>query len=413
MRVTVCLCRQHYGRRWKEIWKREGKLKIPSTDVPRWIQDLGIQVVDPTVPPPVEKKRWTLPVPDDPRFCKPTYPNDHPDFHEQKRHIFNLNTYLLEGTKQIKTLTKTQVIEGQPKPLADLIGKVDHPLQDELIQRYIMQANVWNPATYKLPKRINFRLPGWKYKPETGITMGLMMRTLVENLIRLCDMIAVEEYPQVLTERRHTHDHVTWTHFNTQGVPIHVLAHSDHMISSNKPLPLFADEAMIDSSKAIVLPDFYPMSPLIDVKLHNVWREDTCNGWTPEYQFPHVHNFVFLNNDTWPNDRRNARAIMFCLAHCLTQAKKLYGEDVKVLPKPISVNCTHTNGIVFHFVNFQLNTLDFENQEGVKNIAWIDSCRMYRKILPKRAMLNKTEYKDYNPVAFQMFKARYLHGLVK
>ena len=34
---------------------------------------------------------------------------------------------------------------------------------------YIMQANIWDPTKQKLSKRINTRLPGWKFKAEVGI----------------------------------------------------------------------------------------------------------------------------------------------------------------------------------------------------------------------------------------------------
>ena len=47
--------------------------------------------------------------------------------------------------------------------------------QDELIQRYIMQANVWDPTKKKLPKRFNAQIPGWKFKAETGIPRRRIM----------------------------------------------------------------------------------------------------------------------------------------------------------------------------------------------------------------------------------------------
>lgn len=46
--------------------------------------------------------------------------------------------------------------------------------QDLLVQRAIMQANIWNPTKYKLPRRFNPRLPGWHFKAEFGISNLLM-----------------------------------------------------------------------------------------------------------------------------------------------------------------------------------------------------------------------------------------------
>ena len=51
--------------------------------------------------------------------------------------------------------------------------------QDELIQRYIMQANVWDPTKKKLPKRFNAQIPGWKFKAETGIPRRRIMYALI------------------------------------------------------------------------------------------------------------------------------------------------------------------------------------------------------------------------------------------
>jgi hypothetical protein len=43
-----------------------------------------------------------------------------------------------------------------------------------LVQRIIMQANVWDPAKEKLPKRFNKMIPGWKFKAEYGIPQQRM-----------------------------------------------------------------------------------------------------------------------------------------------------------------------------------------------------------------------------------------------
>ena len=85
---------------------------------------------------------------------------------------------------------------------------------------------------------------------------------------------------------------------------------------------------------------------------------------------------------------------------------------MKTLREPISTQCVTTNGISFNFVCFQLNTLNFDSEEGVKNLVWFDNnCEMYKKILPKRAMLRNTKYEDYNPEVFQKFLAFYMNGI--
>ena len=82
------------------------------------------------------------------------------------------------------------------------------------------------------------------------------------------------------------------------------------------------------------------------------------------------------------------------------------------LPEPISVQCIHTgNGIDFHFACFQLNTMNFQNEEGVKNLAWFDNDNaLFNKILPKRALLRNTKYEDYNPLVLRKILACWING---
>ena len=70
-----------------------------------------------------------------------------------------------------------------------------------------------------------------------------------------------------------------------------------------------------------------------------------------------------------------------------------------------------TDGESFNFVCFQLNTLNYDGPDGVKNLVWFDnSNEMYKKILPKRAMLRNTKYEDYDPEVFKKMLALYVNG---
>ncbi len=41
--------------------------------------------------------------------------------------------------------------------------------QHNLMQRAIMQANKWDSTVEPLARRMDFRIPGWKFKKEFGI----------------------------------------------------------------------------------------------------------------------------------------------------------------------------------------------------------------------------------------------------
>lgn len=71
-----------------------------------------------------------------------------------------------------------------------------------------------------------------------------------------------------------------------------------------------------------------------------------------------------------------------------------------------------TDGIRFHLSFFQLNTLDYSKEAGVKNLAWFDTDnKLFEKILPKRAMLRNTKYEDYDPKVFRKLLAMYIYGV--
>lgn len=70
---------------------------------------------------------------------------------------------------------------------------------------------------------------------------------------------------------------------------------------------------------------------------------------------------------------------------------------------------------MFSFVFFQLNTLSFDSDNGIKNFAWIDGENyLFRKILsqpwmPKAIRFERLE--DFDPNVFDKFMAMYLNGV--
>jgi len=86
--------------------------------------------------------------------------------------------------------------------------------------------------------------------------------------------------------------------------------------------------------------------------------------------------------------------------------------ETKVLPEPISTQCVMTDGDIFSFTCFQLNTLNFETGDGVKNLVWFSDERpLFSRVVPKRAMLRNTQYLDYDPDVFSQLVAFYVNGL--
>jgi len=70
-----------------------------------------------------------------------------------------------------------------------------------------------------------------------------------------------------------------------------------------------------------------------------------------------------------------------------------------------------TDGDIFRFVCFQLNTLNLRSTDGVKNLVWFDDERpLFNRVVPKYAMLRNTRYLDYDSDVFRQLVAFYVNG---
>lgn len=59
------------------------------------------------------------------------------------------------------------------------------------------------------------------------------------------------------------------------------------------------------------------------------------------------------------------------------------------MEKPVVVQSVGTNGQAFHFVVFQLNTIDLDPSNGVKNLAWLDADQLLYEDARKHPEIKK------------------------
>ena len=93
----------------------------------------------------------------------------------------------------------------------------------------------------------------------------------------------------------------------------------------------------------------------------------------------------------------------------------VFQPDVKVLPEPITIQNINMDWTTLNFLCFQLNTLDTNSDDGVKNLAWCDNDnKLFVKNYPKPWREDKTwhqiHYEDYSPEVFEKFLAVFLNG---
>lgn len=141
------------------------------------------------------------------------------------------------------------------------------------------------------------------------------------------------------------------------------------------------------------------------------------------YPYPYPHTLYLLDKANlrrgrFQPDQLRAKMILFAFGSALAQARLLYGNDAKVLEQPVVVQSVGTDGRVFHFLVFQLNTTDLASNEGVKNLAWVDSDQLLYQhfwclpVIKKRVVVEPVGPVDFKPETFRKFLALYLHGAV-
>lgn len=98
------------------------------------------------------------------------------------------------------------------------------------------------------------------------------------------------------------------------------------------------------------------------------------------------------------------RSLMKSFSVAATCARQRFGNDVTTLPEPVTVQCIQSDGQLFHFSVFQLNTLDLSGSEN-KNLWWSN---------PRIKLYDRAGYEEgvpvlrnYNPEVFKRIYAFY------
>uniref|UniRef100_A0A0B7A4B7 39S ribosomal protein L37, mitochondrial n=1 Tax=Arion vulgaris TaxID=1028688 RepID=A0A0B7A4B7_9EUPU len=416
MRITVCLCsgiRDVTVRRWNKVWLCRGRFYDPPPRVPKALAEKGINIVEVNkITPKLEN--WIAPV-DDPRFAEPVLPQNQPDWKSNPAFTHSSNIRLYEGVKQACLIANAQHFEGFPATVEKLIGAVDIPEKTLMLQRSIMQSQVWNTDEARLPKPFDASKPRYHYKPQYGITRMKSTQILLRNLLRLSNSV-IAEYPSLRNRKQVTDLHLH-THLNYKGNPIIMKEDLDLLVTSDQMLPPFAGKDVMDASFQYTVPDMWPIHPTVDFMETNNYELTNHTGFKTEDMYTCPHTIVqFPRKFHWEEKHYKAAQIMSCLMYTSALARRKYGDDVKVLPEPISIQHVLMDHDHFLFTFFQLNTLDLDLSTGVKNFVWTaEKAQLFKKIKGQSWSLEESlqhdRLEDFEPSAFDKFMAAYLYGV--
>ncbi|XP_025062456.1 39S ribosomal protein L37, mitochondrial, partial [Alligator sinensis] len=311
---------------------------------------------------------------------------------------------MAEGVKQALWLTKTKLIEGLPPKV---LGIMDDPAnqlesQDERVQNAIFHACFW-ATTEVVPRR------------ETYCPV------LVEDLLHLCRTMT-SKFPS-LSKRMLGRNYRLAATWERESVLLQVRGLNGVLLNAMNPIQPVASKDEILATENDTLETFYPILPTVDLQDVNVYEEKNDTGFRKDYPYPHPHTLYFMeSNNLRPLRFRpeplRAKMLMFAFGNALAKARLLYGDEPRVLEQPIVVQSIGTDGRVFQFLVFQLNTTEFASNDGVKNLVWIDSDQLmytYAQRIPtikKKVVTVPAGIHGYEPNTFKKFLALYLHGAV-
>uniref|UniRef100_A0A4W6E908 Large ribosomal subunit protein mL37 n=1 Tax=Lates calcarifer TaxID=8187 RepID=A0A4W6E908_LATCA len=339
----------------------------------------------------------------DPRYYWSPPVHEMPLYKEKPCYVFNQRTSVLEGVRQALWLTKTKLISGLPPHLISVAENPANqiPDQDERVQNAIKHARFWD-TTEERPRKEKYS------------------NTLLINLIHLCATLQ-SSHPaigrRILAEKYSLA--ATWK----RGEDLFQIRGQNSLLHNcMDPLPAVSGSQEVADTADHVLETFYPVSPTIDLQKVHVYKEEVnSTGFRADYPYPHAHTLYFLEGadarcKLHPEPFR-ANMLMFTFGNALARAHKLYGPQ-RVLDSPVTVQAVGTNGRIFQFLVFQLNTTDLSGDDGIKNQVWLDEDVELYDFAKVRPLIKKKQVKvpaglaGYKPETFKKFLALYLHGAV-
>ncbi|NXD10422.1 RM37 protein, partial [Nothocercus nigrocapillus] len=312
------------------------------------------------------------------------------------------------GVRQALWLTKTKLVQGLPARVLSIAEEPSNLLEDqeERARRAISRARFWD-TTEVAPKREN-------YCP-----------VLFEELLHLCRVMTMK-HPS-LAKRMLARNYRIAATWERESFLLQVRGLNGILLNSMAPIPPVASRDEVAATEEHTLETFYPILPTIDLQEVTVYREldDTgkSSSFRDGYPYCHPHTLYFLESanirtNRFRPEQLRAKMMMFAFGNALAKAKMLYGNDPKVLEQPVVVQSVGTDGEVFQFMVFQLNTTDLVSSDGIKNLVWIDSDQpLYEKAqcvpeIKKRVVTKPAGIYGFQPDTFKKFLALYLHGTV-
>ncbi|XP_050294808.1 39S ribosomal protein L37, mitochondrial [Anthonomus grandis grandis] len=366
MRVTQILLKQHIGWHFQKHWRFQGKRRVNDTGAEKVLKEKGIPVEDANAFLKEKIVRERVEVVS---YGEKVQPLDktHPNWHDRKLLTYKDNNVLLEGLIQAQILTNTvQIQEGLP-------AKYELPeIKKELnrrIKEVILGAHILDAEQKKLPKLFDPLRPAFNFPRVYGVTQNRVFKLLVSRLLNL-----VETTSDInVTRQRYLADNLYFSYpFERNGDLIQFQLQGDTVLLAKNPLAPITRQPINE----LDLPDIFPIKPTVTLNEENIYVVE--NIYPVKKNAPKYHpHTLFINYDKEfvrnifeeevTTEQIYGRTLLKTFTAAASYARAQYGEDIKKLPQPVTLQAVQTDGRIFYFGVLQLNTLDLESPE-IKNV---------------------------------------------
>lgn len=414
MKFTQALYKHHIGRLIKWQWRFQRKKTLIMTNAEKVLASRNVPVVDaqqfmhePILEAQKQDVKQILDNVVGPAVLPAKLDNAHPSWRDDPCFVYGDHSVLVRGLEQAKVFANTVEPEplGLPQYIKQLYEAYRLPDQDAHVRRIVEASLLYDAVQEKLPVRKDPGRPAWKFPRDYGIPDKRRNNLIVSRLLQLCEssvgnmssskVIAKDVFFKVPLQRN-------------GDVSLNVTA--DLLLLSDTALAPFADDVRGE------LPDLYPLDYKISLDEFNIYSKDEFISPLTG-KFNNVHTAFVHFNKTEVNNLHETpvtksqilgRSLMKAYAFAVANAKSMYGEDVRELPEPITLQCIHTDSRWFHFSVFQLNSLAGPEEDGKKNAFWQSELLNLYKTCDFIDGVPVLE--DYNPEVFKHFLSFYMNG---
>ncbi|CAL4208811.1 unnamed protein product, partial [Meganyctiphanes norvegica] len=400
MKTTEVKCAMNLGSAFRFKWMIQGRKRVADTGAESILAAKGIHVVDPEEVFTQAYVKHQVP---EHLLKKSNSEEAHANVPKQKPcYIFHKRFSPIAGISQVQHITNSVVRNELPESILGVI-KENSTEEDEYVKESIVHAHLLDSHQEKLPRIIDVvNRPGWSFPREYGIPLWRKNNSLTYQL-----QLILDKNNQQPTSRYFLENGKSQVSFNHFGEFCHMIHEAAFILVSTKCINPILSNDKINETKIEVIPDIYPLSPLINCHPQTKYELKESSSVPNSNLYPHTvhvhHNQPIVR---MKDDEFYARSLIHSFSHAAAYAKSYSKQTDGILEKPVVLQCVHNIKEKYHFSVFQLNTLDLTS--SIKNVFWTQPyLHLFNDCIFKGGM---PKLEGYNPQVFKMLKAFHIQA---